>query len=60
MVIMLRTPLTDLLNIGVPIIQAPIGSATCPELAAAVSNAGRTWHVGAQLEGSRKRQSCDP
>jgi len=28
-----------LLNIGVPIIQAPIGSATCPELAAAVSNA---------------------
>jgi NAD(P)H-dependent flavin oxidoreductase YrpB (nitropropane dioxygenase family) len=39
MVTMLRTPLTDLLNIGVPIVQAPIGSATCPELAAAVSNA---------------------
>jgi nitronate monooxygenase len=29
-----------LLGIDLPIIQAPIGSATCPELAAAVSNAG--------------------
>jgi NAD(P)H-dependent flavin oxidoreductase YrpB (nitropropane dioxygenase family) len=37
---MLRTPLCDLLNIELPIIQAPIGSATCPELAAAVSNSG--------------------
>jgi nitronate monooxygenase len=38
--IMLRTQLADLLGIGLPIIQAPIGSASCPQLAAAVSNAG--------------------
>jgi len=36
----LHTPLCDLLKIDLPIIQAPIGSATCPALAAAVSNAG--------------------
>jgi nitronate monooxygenase len=36
----LRTPLCQVLGIEVPIIQAPIGSATCPALAAAVSNAG--------------------
>ena len=36
----LRTPLCDLLGIDLPIIQAPIGSASGPELAAAVSNAG--------------------
>jgi nitronate monooxygenase len=36
----LRTKLTELLGIALPIIQAPIGSATCPKLAAAVSNAG--------------------
>lgn len=36
----LRTKLTDLLGITLPIVQAPIGSATCPKLAAAVSNAG--------------------
>jgi nitronate monooxygenase len=34
------TPLTNLLGIRVPIIQAPIGSFSCPELAAAVSEAG--------------------
>ncbi len=36
----LHTPLCSLLGIELPIVQAPIGSATCPELAAAVSNAG--------------------
>ncbi|MCU4975579.1 nitronate monooxygenase [Halobacteria archaeon AArc-m2/3/4] len=36
----LRTPLCDLLAIEYPIVQAPIGSATCPDLAAAVSEAG--------------------
>jgi len=36
----MKTSLTDLLNIKYPILQAPIGSATTPELAAAVSNAG--------------------
>ncbi len=37
---MLATPLCPLLGIDLPIIQAPIGSATAPALAAAVSNAG--------------------
>jgi len=36
----LRTPLTDALDLAVPIVQAPIGSATCPELAATVADAG--------------------
>jgi NAD(P)H-dependent flavin oxidoreductase YrpB (nitropropane dioxygenase family) len=34
------TPFTRLLGIAAPIVQAPIGSATTPELVAAVSNAG--------------------
>jgi nitronate monooxygenase len=36
----LGTALTEALEIDVPIVQAPIGSATCPALAASVSNAG--------------------
>lgn len=36
----LRTTLCELFGIEVPIIQAPVGSATTPALAAAVSNAG--------------------
>jgi nitronate monooxygenase len=36
----LRTQLTETLGLDVPIVQAPIGSATCPELAAAVADAG--------------------
>ena len=40
MTLSLATPLCALLGIDVPIVQAPIGSATCPELAAAVSGAG--------------------
>jgi nitronate monooxygenase len=36
----LQTPLCSLLNIELPIIQAPIGSASCPALVAAVANAG--------------------
>jgi nitronate monooxygenase len=36
----LRTPLLDQLGIDLPIIQAPIGRAATPGLAAAVSNAG--------------------
>jgi nitronate monooxygenase len=35
-----RTPVCDLLGIDVPIVQAPIGSASVPALAAAVSDAG--------------------
>ena len=37
---MIKTSLCELLGIELPIIQAPISSATCPELAAAVSNSG--------------------
>jgi NAD(P)H-dependent flavin oxidoreductase YrpB (nitropropane dioxygenase family) len=36
----LNTPFCKLLNIEYPIVQAPCGSSTCPELAAEVSNAG--------------------
>jgi NAD(P)H-dependent flavin oxidoreductase YrpB (nitropropane dioxygenase family) len=36
----LATPVCELLGIDVPIVQAPIGSATCPELASAVSESG--------------------
>jgi nitronate monooxygenase len=35
-----RTPLTERLGIDIPVIQAPIGGASTPELVAAVSNAG--------------------
>ena len=37
---MIRTSTCDLLRIELPIIQAPISNATCPKLAAAVSNSG--------------------
>jgi nitronate monooxygenase len=36
----LRTQFTDRLDLEVPIVQAPVGSATCPSLAAAVADAG--------------------
>ncbi|WP_306061393.1 NAD(P)H-dependent flavin oxidoreductase [Natronococcus wangiae] len=36
----LTTPLTDVLGLDVPIVQAPVGSATCPALAATVADAG--------------------
>jgi NAD(P)H-dependent flavin oxidoreductase YrpB (nitropropane dioxygenase family) len=36
----IQTSLTQVLRINLPIVQAPIGDATCPALAAAVSNAG--------------------
>lgn len=36
----MRTPLCDLLGLDQPIVQAPMGGAAGPELAAAVSNAG--------------------
>jgi len=51
----LRTSLCDLLGIDVPIIQAPIGGASVPALAAAVSNAGGlgmlsvTWREPTEL-----------
>ncbi len=37
---LLTTPMCELLGIDLPIVQAPIGSATSPALASAVSNAG--------------------
>jgi nitronate monooxygenase len=46
----MRTALCELIGIDVPIVQAPMGGATCPALAAAVSNAGAlgmlalSWH----------------
>ena len=58
---MLHTQLADLLGISLPIVQAPIGSASCPQLAAAVSNAGGlgmlalSWHgVEAARQSIRK------
>ena len=36
----LQTPLCPVLDIEVPIVQAPIGSVSTPELAAAVADAG--------------------
>ncbi|MGH9603858.1 MAG: NAD(P)H-dependent flavin oxidoreductase [Terriglobales bacterium] len=59
-----QAQLCDLLGIRLPIIQAPIGSASCPELAATVSNAGglgtlalswrRTEEIAALLEQTRR------
>jgi enoyl-[acyl-carrier protein] reductase II len=42
----LRTPLCDLLGIEVPIILAPMGSATSAEFAALVSNQGGLGSIG--------------
>lgn len=47
----IRTPLCELLEIEYPIVQAPIGSATTPELAAAVSNAGGLGHLAVTWRG---------
>lgn len=52
-----ETSLTDDLGVDVPIVQAPIGSATCPALAAAVANSGAlgmlavTWRDEATTRG---------
>lgn len=51
----LQTSLTQLLNIELPIIQAPIGGAAGPALAAAVSNAGGLGTV-TQLNVDEARQ----
>jgi NAD(P)H-dependent flavin oxidoreductase YrpB (nitropropane dioxygenase family) len=44
---MLHTPLCDLLDIRYPILLAGMGGVACPELAAAVSNAGGLGILGA-------------
>ncbi len=41
----MQTPLCSLLDVDRPIVQAPIGSATCPDLAAAVADAGAVGHL---------------
>lgn len=47
----IKSRFTELLRVEVPVMQAPIGSCSCPELAAAVSNAGGlgmlalSWHT---------------
>ena len=43
---MLKTPLCDLLGIEVPIILAPMGSATSAEFTASVSNQGGLGSIG--------------
>ena len=54
---MIKTSLCELLGIELPIIQAPISNATCPELAAAVSNSGGlgmlsvTWRRPDEIRG---------
>lgn len=45
------TPFTDLVGVEHPVVQAPIGSATCPALAAAVSNAGGLGHLAVTWRG---------
>ena len=47
---MLRTPICDLLDIEVPIMQAAIWPATAPELVAAVSEAGGLGSIGSVFE----------
>jgi nitronate monooxygenase len=59
----MRTALTDRLRIDIPIVQAPMGGASCPALTAAVSNAGGlgmlalSWHppeaVRAEIQATR-------
>lgn len=47
---MIHTPLCELLEIEVPVIQAPIWPATSPELVAAVGEAGAIGSIGAVFE----------
>ncbi len=52
----MRTPICDLLDIEIPIIQAAIGGITCPELASAVSGAGGLGTIamtGSGADGTR-------
>jgi len=47
-------PLTDLLNVQYPIIQAPMAGVSTPELAAAVSNAGGLGSIGIGASSTEK------
>lgn len=63
----MRTAFTEAVGVELPIVQAPMGGATCPELAAAVSNAGGlgmlalSWHPphAARAEIQRTRALTD-
>src|SRR5215203_6069418 len=50
---MLRTPVCDLLDMKVPIMQAAIWPATAPELVAAVSEAGGLGSIGSVFESAK-------
>jgi nitronate monooxygenase/enoyl-[acyl-carrier protein] reductase II len=54
---MLRTPVCDLLDMEVPIVQAAIWPATSPELVAAVSEAGGLGSIGAVFESAESVRS---
>jgi enoyl-[acyl-carrier protein] reductase II len=53
---MLRTPVCDLLDMKVPIMQAAIWPATAPKLVAAVSEAGGLGSIGAVFESAESVQ----
>ena len=53
---MLRTPVCDLLDLKVPIMQAAIWPATAPELVAAVCEAGRLGSIGSVFESAESVQ----
>src|SRR5215212_8486973 len=53
---MLRTPVCDLLDMKVPIMQAAIWPATAPELVAAVSEAGGLGSIGSVFESAESVQ----
>lgn len=57
----LRTRLCEMLGVEVPVVQAPIGSASCPELATAVSDAGGLGMLAHRLPttGSRSGYPAD-
>ena len=48
---MIHTPICDLLDIRVPVVQAGMGSFTSAELVAAVTNAGGLGSLGAANHG---------
>lgn len=58
----MRTPLCELLEIEQPIVQAPIGTAATPRLAAAVSEAGALGMLASSWSadpGSQVREMCE-
>lgn len=55
-VVTIRTPLCDLLGIEVPILNVGFGESACPELVAAVSNAGGCGVLGLGIPVANLRQ----